>query len=119
MAFGIHHVHVKTRDPKSTAQFYVDNLGATIIADLGPRGFRVNLHGLTLNVTPIIDTQSREQQYGIEHLAVDTDDYAGALARFRANGVRVLEELPPTNGRRVGFLQAPDGVQIEVIEKLP
>jgi hypothetical protein len=43
--------------------------------------------------------------------------YPGTLARFRANGVRVLEELPPANGRRVGFLEAPDGVQIEVIEK--
>jgi alkylhydroperoxidase family enzyme len=29
----------------------------------------------------------------------------------------LLEELPPTNGRRVCFLEAPDGVQIEVIEK--
>ena len=43
--------------------------------------------------------------------------YPGTLARVRANGVRVLEELPPANGRRVGFLEAPDGVQIEVIEK--
>ena len=40
------------------------------------------------------------------------------MARFRTNGVRVLEELSPTDGRRVGFLQAPDGVQIEVIEKV-
>jgi hypothetical protein len=37
----------------------------------------------------------------------------------RANGVRVLEELPPANGRRVGFLEAPNGGQIEVIEKVP
>jgi len=118
MAFGIHHVHLKTRDPKQTMQFYVDNLGATLLADLGPRGYRVNLHGLTLNITPLIDTQSREQHYGMEHIAVDTDDYPGTLARFRANGVRVLEELPPANGRRVGFLEAPDGVQIEVIEKV-
>jgi catechol 2,3-dioxygenase-like lactoylglutathione lyase family enzyme len=118
MAFGIHHVHLKTRDPKQTMQFYVDNLGATLLADLGPRGYRVNLHGLTLNITPLIDTQSREQHYGVEHIAVDTDDYPGTLARFRANGVRVLEELPAANGRRVGFLEAPDGVQIEVIEKV-
>ena len=38
MAFGIHHVHLKTRDPKQTMRFYVDNLGATLLADLGPRG---------------------------------------------------------------------------------
>jgi len=55
---------------------------------------------------------------GIEHIAVDTDDYAGTLAKFRANGVRVLEELPPTTGRRVGFVEAPDGAQIEVIERV-
>ena len=118
MTIGVHHVHLKTRDPKATMRFYVDNLGAEIIADLGPRGYRVDLHGLMLNITPIIDTQTREQHYGVEHLAVDTDDYAGTMATFRANGVRVLEELTPTNGRRVGFLQAPDGVQIEVIERV-
>ena len=118
MALAVHHVHLKTRDPKQTMQFYLDNLGATLIADRGPRGYQVNLHGLQLNITTLIDTQTREQHYGIEHIAVDTDDYPGTLARFRANGARVLEELPPTNGRRVGFLQAPDGVQIEVIEKV-
>jgi catechol 2,3-dioxygenase-like lactoylglutathione lyase family enzyme len=118
MAFGTHHVHVKTRDPKQTMQFYVDNLGATLAADMGARGYRVNLHGLQLNITGLIDSQRREQHYGLEHIAVDTDDYAGTLAKFRSNGVQVLEELPPNNGRRVGFLQAPDGVQIEVIEKV-
>ena len=118
MAIGIHHVHVKTRDPRQTMQFYVDNLGATLVAEVGTRGYRVNLHGLMLNITTIIDTQTREQHLGLEHIAVDTDDYAGTLARFRANGVRVLEELPPTNGRRVGFLEAPDGAQIEVIGKV-
>jgi catechol 2,3-dioxygenase-like lactoylglutathione lyase family enzyme len=118
MGFGTHHVHVKTRDPKGTMQFYVDNLGATLIADVGARGYRVDLHGLTLNISPLIDDQTREQHYGLEHIAVDTDDYAGALAHLRSNGVRILEELPPTNGRRVCFLEAPDGVQIEIIEKV-
>ena len=118
MAFGIHHVHLKTRDPKQTMQFYVDNLGATLIAEVNPRSYRVKLDGLTLNITSLIDTQSREQHYGMEHIAVDTDDYPGTLARLRAKGVRVLEELTPTNGRRVCFLEAPDGVQVELIEKV-
>ena len=131
MAFGIHHLHLKTRDPKATMQFYVDNLGATLVGEAGAHGYRVNLHGLQLNITPIMETQGREQHYGMEHIGVDTDDYAATLARLRANGVRVLEEsaltasdlaaypwLPPgAMGRRVCFLEAPDGVQIEVIEK--
>ena len=118
MAIGVHHVHLKTRDPKRTMQFYVDNLGATLIAEVSGRGYRVDLHGLTLNITSLIDSQTREQHYGIEHVAVDTDDYTGTLARLRTNGVRILEELPPTNGRRVCFLEAPDGAQIEVIERV-
>jgi catechol 2,3-dioxygenase-like lactoylglutathione lyase family enzyme len=119
MSIGVHHVHLKTRDPKKTMQFYVDNLGATLIAEVNPRSYRVSLHGLQLNITSLIDTQTREQHYGIEHLAVDTNDYAGTLARLRANGVRVLEELTPTSGRRVCFFEAPDGAQIELIEKAP
>lgn len=118
MAIGVHHVHLKTRDPKRTMQFYVDNLGATLIAEVSGRGYRVDLHGLTLNITSLIDSQTREQHYGIEHVAVVTDDYTGTLARLRTNGVRILEELPPTNGRRVCFLEAPDGAQIEVIERV-
>ena len=117
MGMAVHHVHVKTQDPKQTMRFYVDNLGATLIAEVNPRSYRVNLHGLQLNITGIIETQKREQHHGIEHIAVDTDDYPGTLARLRANGVRILEELPPTNGRHVCFLEAPDGAQIEVIEK--
>ena len=118
MSIGVHHVHLKTRDPKKTMQFYVDNLGAILIAQPGPRSYRVNLHGLTLNITTLIDTQSREQHYGLEHIAVDTDDYPGTLARLRANGGRVLEELPPTNGSARLLLGGPDGAQIEVIEKV-
>ena len=34
MTFAINHVHVKTRDPKRTMQFYVDNLGATLIDEV-------------------------------------------------------------------------------------
>ena len=118
MAIGVHHVHLKSRDPKGTMQFYVDNLGATLIAEVPGRGYRVNLHGLQLNITSLIADQRREQQYGIEHVAVDTDDYTATLARLRASGVRILEELPPTNGRRVCFLEAPDGAQIEIIERV-
>ena len=35
----MHHVHLKSRDPKRTMQFYVDNLGATLITEVAGRGY--------------------------------------------------------------------------------
>src|SRR5271166_1883767 len=114
----VQHVHIKTRDPKQTSQFYIDNFGATMNAEIPCRGFRLDLHGLQLNITTLIDSQKHEQHYGIEHIAVQTDDYPGTLAKLKANGVRILEEMPPNNGRHVCFLEAPDGAQMELIEKV-
>ena len=107
MAFSVQHVHLKTPDPHKTAQFYVDNFGATLKGDIPGRGVRVDLHGLQLNITTLIAVQNHEQHYGIEHMAVDTDDYAGTLATLRRNGVRILEELRPTTAVTSPSLNAP------------
>ena len=46
MSFAIQHVHIKTQDPKQTMQFYVDNFGATYVAEIPPGS--PSEHGLTL-----------------------------------------------------------------------
>ena len=117
MAMEIGHVHLKSTDPQKTAAYYIDNFGAKLLAEIPGRGLRVDLHGLQLNITTLISAQNHEQHYGIEHMAVETDDYAGTLAQLKRNGVRILEELPPNNGRHVAFVQCPDGAQMEVIER--
>lgn len=119
MGFSVNHVHLKTPDPIATARFYMENFGATMKSEIPGRGVQLDLHGLQLNITTLIAVQNHEQHYGIEHLAVNTDDYPGTLAKLVANGVKLLEELPPNpeNGRRVAFLACPDGAQMELIEK--
>ena len=66
-------MHIKTQDAKKTAQFYIDNFGATMKREVDGRGFQLDLHGLQLNVTTIIDTQKHEQKLGIEHYFVEED----------------------------------------------
>ena len=116
MAFQLNHVHLKTTDPKRTAQWYVDNLGATIVSEIGANGYRLDLHGLSLNVTHMIASQTREQHYGMEHIAIDTDEMEALVDKLKAGGVRILEETSITGGRRVCFFEGPDGVQLEFIE---
>lgn len=116
MALRLNHVHLKSPDPQATAQFYINTLGATKIADVGDIGVRLDLHGLTLNVTQHIASQTREQKYGMEHIAVDADDIDGMIEMLKANGARILEEAVVSGDRRVVFFEGPDGVQLEFIE---
>jgi len=59
MAMEMGHVHIKTYDPKKTAQFYVDNFGATMKNEASNGNIQLNLHGLRLNVTTISSAQDR------------------------------------------------------------
>ena len=116
MAFRLNHVHLKSTDPQQAAKFYVENLGATIVSEIGTRGYRLNLHGLTVNLTTHVEDQTRQQLYGMEHFALDTDDLDGTVANLTAHGARILEQMTSGNGRRICFLEGPDGVQLEIIE---
>ena len=44
---------------------------------------------MQLNVTTIIADQNHEQHVGIEHIAIETDDYAGTLANIKKNGAQM------------------------------
>src|SRR5919202_6923982 len=119
MALQLNHVHLKTRDPEKTAQFYVDTLGAKIVGKAGNNGYRLDLHGLSLNVTTFLESQTREQKYGMEHIAIDTDELDTLVEKLKAQGINILEQTTITGGRRVCFFEGPDGVQLEFIEMKP
>ena len=116
MAFKLNHLHLKTPNPKETADFYVNNLGATVVAETANGGFRLDLHGLPLNVTGKIDSQTHDQVYGIEHIAIDTDDIEGTVEALKAGGATITEDTQVGNGRRVCFFEGPEGVCLEVLE---
>ncbi len=69
MTLKLNHLHIKTKDPDKTVKFYVDNLGAKIVNQSPRGGYRLDLHGLSLNVTKFLEDQTREQKYGMEHIA--------------------------------------------------
>src|SRR5262245_3468532 len=116
MTLQLNHVHLKTRDPEKTAKFYVDTLGATIVNQSSNGGYRLDLHGRSLNMTKFIESQTREQKYGMEHIAIDTDELDTLVEKLKAQGINILEQTSITGGRRVCFFEGPDGVQLEFIE---
>ena len=119
MTFQINHVHIKTSDPRKTADWFVTHLGAKIAAENrnGERvSFRLDLHGLALNVTDFLEGQKLAQHYGMEHLALDADDIFGEVEKLKRAGVRILEVRQLPDGRHVCFFEGPEGVRLEVME---
>ena len=104
MAMQLGHVHIKTReDPRKVAQFYIDNFGATVKREIPGRGCQLDLHGVQLNVTTIIADQNHEQHVGIEHIAIETDDYAGASRTLRRMARRSSKSASTTVGMCAGL----------------
>ena len=116
MSFKLNHLHLKTQDPEGVADFYVDVLGGRITNKSASGGYRVDLHGLSLNVTRFSETQTRQQKLGMEHIAIDSDEYDRVVAMLKARGVKILEETSVSGGKRACFFEGPDGVQLEFIE---
>ena len=120
MAFKINHLHLKTPDPRKTADWYVKYVSAKIVSErTAPNGrtsFRLNLHGVELNVTDFLDEQKLGQFYGLEHVAIDTDNFAGEVAKIKSAGIKILEERVLPDGRKVCFFEGPEGVRLEFLE---
>jgi len=120
MAFKINHLHLKTPDPRKTADWYVKYVDAKVVNERAlPNGrvsFRLNLHGVELNVTDFLEEQKLEQFYGLEHVAIDTDNFAGEVAKIKAAGIKILEERVLPDGRKVCFFEGPEGVRLEFLE---
>ena len=129
MPYRINHIHLKSPDPKATADWWVRAFNFTIVADVvreaGDRfitcqsedGMRVPISeampGQTLAPG---DSGLRE---GLEHFGIDSDDLEADIARLEALGATLLDG-PRNNGptMRIAFIEAPDHVRLELIQRL-
>jgi lactoylglutathione lyase len=124
MKFGMNHIHIKAEDPKQTAQWYVDNLGAVVAGEAEVNGsltVRTDLGGVRVNITQaspdILPAGTSDPHMGLEHFGIETDDLDGAISTFESKGVKVLEEIRSLpNGMRIAFIEAPDNVRLELMQ---
>ena len=90
MSFAVQHVHLKTRDPNQTAQFYIDNFGATLKGEIPGRGVRVDLHGLQAI------EKLGETSYGLARDGKGGRDGTGNLLQAAVLGAEMLPSVHPT-----------------------
>jgi len=93
----MNHLHLKTPDPKQTADFYVEYTGAKVLKENtrpdGSKNYRLDLHGVELNVTEFLTEQKLSQFYGLEHVAIDTNNFDGEVTKIKSAGLKIPADI--------------------------
>lgn len=120
------HVHLLTRDPRATAEYYHRMFDARIVESVQSDGrprIDLDLDGMTIFLFPVatdadLPAASPTPHLGLDHFGLRVDDLDEAAAELRRRGATFFKE-PRTirPGVRVAFVQAPDNVRIELLER--
>ena len=134
-AFKFDHVHIISEDPKASANWYVEMLGATIAKDTMARGapqIFVELGGMIIlirgrrpgeepapprPIQPYYDFSSHNA-WGTDHFGfIYAGDLTALCDSLRKKGVNLPVELKQgVGGSLLCYVAAPDGVSIELME---
>lgn len=124
MNFTCDHIHLRSPDPEKAAQFYVEMFGATIRSrSHHGEALRVvvDLGGLQLfieQVPPQTPAPPPPPFVGIEHVGLRVQDLDAVVADLRSKGGRFVKEpSSPRPGVKVAFIEGPDGVRIELLQR--
>jgi catechol 2,3-dioxygenase-like lactoylglutathione lyase family enzyme len=113
---GLHHVTLRTPDPKATLDWFSANFG----------GARVKMNGrdaLQYGHTYLEALQGAgaapSQGRAIDHLGFAPSNIDRTVADLRAHGGKITAEpssKPNQFGHRTGYVEAPGGIRIELVE---
>lgn len=123
---GFDHVHLLSGNPKATADWYVENLGATLLKNATIRGapqIYVGFDGFIVIVRGQRESEQAPKKadlhWGIDHFGLRVSgDFDGFCDELQRKGVTF--SLPPTDFNpttRIAFIDAPDGVSVELVSR--
>ncbi|HZN22703.1 MAG TPA: VOC family protein [Burkholderiales bacterium] len=125
-SLGFDHVHLVAKDPRATAGWYVDKLGGEIVRDLEVRGapqVYVSFNGFIVIVRGQRPAESANEkpglQWGVDHFGLRVKgDFDGFCNGLKGKGVTFgLEPTDFNSTTRIAFINAPDGVSIELLDR--
>jgi lactoylglutathione lyase len=120
------HVHLVSKNPQATADWYVDKLSGKVVRSLDVKGapqVYVSLGGFIVIVRGQRPAETAKDkpglQWGVDHFGVRVKgDFDGFCDALRSKGVTF--SLEPTDFNpttRIAFINAPDGVSVELLNR--
>jgi len=120
------HVHLLAQDPQAAADWYVDKLGGKVARSLEVKGapqIYVSFGGFIVIVRGRRPAELANEkpglQWGVDHFGVRVKgDFDGFCEGLKRKGVTF--SLEPTDFNpttRIAFIDAPDGVSVELLNR--
>ena len=128
MTYAINHVHIRSKNPHASAEWYEQYFGAKTLSarEVMPGTITISMDAggpVRLNISSQPPGSSDESavaelnRLGLEHFGFATDDIEADIEKFQNAGVRVV--LPITEiqgGTRLAYIEGPDDVLIELVQ---
>ena len=122
------HMHLRSRDVKKTVEYYHYMSDARIVESIQSDGkprTDLDLNGLTIFIAPVpldaaVPPAPTEPYVGLDHFGLRVENMDKAVVELRNRGAHFMME-PRTirPGVKIAFVQAPDNVRIELLERTP
>jgi catechol 2,3-dioxygenase-like lactoylglutathione lyase family enzyme len=117
-AYRHEHIHLTTKDPRKTAKFYSEVMGAKVTKEENINGnlrIDIDLGGIPIRISSITGWGP---ELGMHHVGLFVDNMDKAVAELKSAGVEFVREPSSSqSGLKVAFIKTPDGVLIELMEK--
>lgn len=120
------HIHLRTRNPEATLEFYEKMFDAKRVEFVQSNGIPrvdLDLNGLTIFIAEtaegaVMPTAPAQPYIGLDHIGLRVNDVDAAAAELKRRGAIVIKE-PVTirPGVRIAFVQGPDNVRIELLQR--
>jgi lactoylglutathione lyase len=118
------HTRMRVSDMEQTIQFYTDVLGLEVLErKVSPRGshlafLKVPNSEELIELTSFPPSGPVKVQEDLIHLAFQVESLDDTIASLNAKGVKVTDGPTSTSsGSRFIFIDAPDGYEVELIER--
>jgi lactoylglutathione lyase len=120
------HTRMRVSDMEQTIQFYTDVLGLEVLErKVSPRGshlafLKVPNSEELIELTSFPLSGPVKVQEDLVHLAFQVENLDDTIASLSAQGVKVTDgPTQSSSGSRFIFIDAPDGYEVELIERPP
>lgn len=118
------HTRMRVNDIERTVKFYEQALELKVARrSVSPRGAQIVFletpnSDEEIEICQLPNSPSVQVQPDLMHLAFEVDDLAAFTARLEKKGFKLSDGPTPTSsGSTIAFIDAPEGYEVELIEK--